>query len=294
MRFLLRFLFIFQISFFILHSASAQPLPERVPLIGKVTTTNGLPIGGAAVAVSRQDSEIVGEAAFWGGKLLTGADGVFSFPEAEEGVYALSVSAEGYEILSDTLEWRPQAPIFMAKLLKLTPQPLRVLKPDGKPAAGAKAYFHLRGQPPGHVSFHVLEADGDGKLAVPPITPAQYWFHAVVPDVGYFILPNLSVKENQPQVIEVKLQTGGRVRAIAKTAEGKAIGGAALSLKELLPTEGTIAQGNNGELYMQTQQRSAVSYRRWQWGNGTVRCGAGPLSGAILYAGRSESDSANH
>lgn len=263
MRFLLRFLFAFHLSLIILQSAHAQPLPERVPLIGKITTTSGLPIGGAAVAVSRQDIEVVGEAAFWGGKLLTGADGIFSFLEAEEGVYSLAVNAEGYENFADTLEWRPRAPLFIAKLLKLTPQPLRLVKPDGKPAAGAKAYLYLRGQPPGHVSFHVLQADDDGKIAVPPITPAQYWFHAIVPGVGYSILPNLSVKENQSQLVEVKLQAGGRVRAVVKTADGKAIGGVALSLKELLPAaaaqaEGGLAEGNNGELYLQTQPRSSL------------------------------------
>lgn len=267
MRFLFRsfllLLLLLHFAFCILPSSQAQPLPERAPLIGKVLTTAGLPIGGAAITVSRQDLQIVGEAAFWGGRLLTGSDGIFGFPEGEEGIYSLSIVAEGYENFSDTLEWKPQSPTFVAKLLKLTPQPLRVLKPDGKPAAGAKVFLHLRGQPPGHVSFHALVADAEGRVAVPPVTPAQYWFHAIVPTVGAVSLSGLTVKENQPQLVEVKLQKAGGVRVLAQSSDGKPIGGVALGLKELLPASGDpnqdlMAQGNDGALYLQTQPHSTL------------------------------------
>ncbi len=263
MRFLSRSFFIFAFSLFIFHCAHAQPLPERAPLLGKVTTTAALPIGGATVTVTRQDYQVVGEAAFWGGRLLTGSDGVFSFPEGEEGIYSLSVVAEGYEPFTGTLEWQPKAPLYVTKMLKLTPQPLHILKPDGTPAAGAKVFLYWRGQPPGHVSPASFVADAAGNVAVPPLTPAQYWLHAVVPGVGYAIFPRFLVKENQPQTAEVKLQTGGIIRATARTAEGKALGGVALGLKEWVSdaaaqAEGGIAQGNDGALYLQTQPHSTL------------------------------------
>ena len=263
MRVLLTLLFISQFSIFNSQFSFAQPLPERVPLLGKVTTTSGSPIGGATVALRRQDNESVVTAAFWGGKLLTGADGVFNFPEAEEGIYYLTIDAEGYESEGWTLEWRPEAPVFIARLLKLTPQPLRLLKPDGQPAAGSKVFLHLRGQPPGHISFYALQANAEGRVNVPPITPANYWIHAIVPGLGYAVVPNAVVKENEPQQIDLKLQVGGRVRATVKTAEGQPLGGVALALNELLPEAtatpgGGGAQGNDGALYLQTQHRSTL------------------------------------
>lgn len=263
MRNFVRLLFLFHLSFFILNGSRAQPLPERAPLLGKVTTTSGSPIGGATVAIKRQDNESIVTAAFWGGKLLTGADGVFSFPEAEEGIYYLTVDAEGYENFSWTLEWRPQSPAFIAKMLKLTPQPLRLLKPDGQPAAGAKVFLHFRGQPPGHISFYSYEANAEGKVNVPPITPANYWVHAVVPGVGYAVLPHVIVKENEPEQVDLKFQPGGRIRAVAKTAEGRPLGGVALALSEVLPNTvnelgGATAQGNDGAIYLQTQHRSTL------------------------------------
>ena len=263
MRYLLFLFFIFHFSIFIQSNAHAQPLPERAPLLGKVTTTSGSPIGGATVALRRQDNESVVTAAFWGGKLLTGADGVFSFPEAEEGIYYLTVDAEGYESFSWTLEWSPQSPTFVAKMLKLTPLPLRLLKADGQPAAGSKVFLHLRGQPPGHISFYTLVANAEGKVTVPSITPANYWIHAIVPGLGYAVVPSAAVKENEPQQLELKFQTGGRVRAVAKSAEGRPLGGAALSLSEILPEvtadlNGAIARGNDGAIYLQTQHRSTL------------------------------------
>jgi hypothetical protein len=261
MRNSVRLLFIFQI--FVLRGGEAQPLPERAPLLGKVTTTAGSPIGGATVALKRQDNESIVTAAFWGGKQLTGADGVFSFPEAEEGIYYLMVDAEGYENFNWTLEWTPQSPTFRAKMLKLTPQPLRVLKPDGQPAAGAKVFLHFRGLPPGHISFYSYEASADGRINVPSLTPATYWVHAVAPGLGYVIMPNLIVKENEPRQIDLKFQPGGRVRAVAKTVDGRPLGGAALALSEVLPNAenelgGATAQGNDGALYLQTQHRSTL------------------------------------
>ena len=263
MRNFVRLLVVFHLSLFILYGSRAQPLPERAPLLGKVTTTSGSPIGGATVAVSRQDKESIVTAAFWGGKLLTGADGVFSFPEAEEGIYDLSVEAEGYEGFRWTLEWKPQSPTFMAKMLKLTPQPFRLLKPDGKPAAGAKLFLHFRGLPPGHISFYSYEANTEGKITVPPMTPANYWVHAIVPGVGYAVLPSVVVKENEPEQVDLKLQVGGRVRAVTKTAEGRPLGGVALALSEVLPNTvnelgGATAQGNDGAIYLQTQHRSML------------------------------------
>ncbi|HEY0073444.1 MAG TPA: carboxypeptidase-like regulatory domain-containing protein [Abditibacteriaceae bacterium] len=263
MRNFVRLLFIFQFSFFVLYGGEAQPLPERAPLLGKVATTAGSPIGGATVALRRQDNESVVTAAFWGGKQLTGADGVFSFPEAEEGIYYLTVDAEGYENFNWTLEWKPQSPTFWAKMLKLTPQPLRVLKTDGQPAAGAKVFLHFRALPPGHISFYSYEAGADGRINVPSLTPANYWVHAVAPGLGYAIMPNLIVKENEPQLIDLKFQPGGRARAVAKTADGRPLGGAALALSELLPDTanelgGATAQGNDGAIYLQTQHRSTL------------------------------------
>ena len=263
MRFSFRWFFIFTFAFCLLNYSQAQPLPERAPLLGKVTTTAGLPIGGATVTVTRQDTQIVGEAAFWGGRLLTGADGVFSFPEGEEGIYSLAVNAEGYESFAGTLEWGPKSPLYQTKMLKLTPQPLRVSMPDGKPAAGATVFLYLRGQPPGHVASYKLVADEEGQLALPPITPAAYWLHIIVPKVGVFILPNLVVKENQPQLLDVKLQTAGAIRVSAHASDGKAMGGVALSIKEILSdaaaqAEGGIAQGNDGALYIKTQSKAEL------------------------------------
>lgn len=261
MRILWRYLFIFPLAFCILQLAYAQPLPERAPIIGKVVNTNGLPVGGAVVALNRQDKDVVGEAAFWGGKQLTGADGAFNFSEAEEGVYYLSVDAAGYENFGWTLEWQPQSPLFVAKLLKLTPQPLRILKPDGQPATEARVFLHLRGQPPGHVSFPAFVTDATGKITTEPITPANYWLHVLMPGVGYAVVPNLIVKENEPKLTDIQLKVGGRVRATVRTPDGKPIGGVALMLKELPPAgreNDQSFQGNDGSIYMQAQPRPTL------------------------------------
>ncbi len=256
-------------AFSILHFSlvEAQPLPERVPLVGKITTTSGSPIGGALVTVRRQDTEIVGTAAFWGGPIRTGADGTFSFPEAEEGTYYLVMDAAGYAPHQWTLQWTPEALPYQVKLLKLTPLPLRVTKPNGTPAAGAKIQLHLRNETSGRPLFPAIIANGEGKIIVPDLVPANYWLHAVVSGKGYAILPSVEVKENNPVQVDVPLREGGRVRALAQNEDGKPVGGAALGLSEALPndaaarTTGAINPGNDGAIYLYTQDRASLLTR---------------------------------
>lgn len=251
----------------LLKPAQAQPLPERIPFSGKVTTTGGLPIGGAAVTVRRLDSETLPVATFWGGKLLTSADGVYNFPEGEEGTYSLVIEAAGYEPLQWTMAWKADSVPYQAKLLRLTPMPLRVVNANGTPLTGAQVYLHLRGEPPGHVIFPSYVADADGKVTAPALVPANYWLHVVVPGKGYAVLPNAIVKENAPELLTVTLRPGGRVRLTAKNSDGRLLGGVALSLNEItsgaasaLPGE-IAPRGNDGAIYLYSQRRSTLVTR---------------------------------
>lgn len=250
---------IFNFSF-----AFAQPLPERVPLIGKVTTSGGTPIGGAQVTVRRQDAVAGFTAAFWGGQLRTDANGIFAFPEAEEGVYYVLIDAPGFASESLSLNWKPESPSPQTKLLKLTPLPLRIVSPDGTLLpAGARVQLYLRGEPPGRTIYPLLVTSGDGRIVVPDLVPARYWIQVIVAGQGYAILPSLNVQENTMPEVDVLLREGGKVRAMAKNEDGKPIGGAALGLSEIVPDNpanpGGITMGNDGSIYLYTQRSTLLT-----------------------------------
>jgi hypothetical protein len=247
--------FLFPFSF----AVSAQPLPERLPLIGKVLTTSGAPIGGATVMAKRQDDSEIVTAAFWGGLVRTGSDGIFSFPEAEEGIYFLTIEAEGYNGINWTLNWKPGVPRYEARLLKLTPLLLRFTNPDGTPLSGAKVQLYLRSELPPRPPYPSPVSDAEGNVVVASQVPGRYWIHAVVPGKGQAILPAVQLKENAPEIVTAKLQPGGRVRAIAKSSDGKPMGGVALSLTEVLPNENAL--GNDGSIHLYTQPRSTLVTR---------------------------------
>ncbi len=261
------------ISFFLhLASAFAQPLPERVPLVGKVTTTGGTPIGGAQVTVRRQDATPGFTAAFWGGTLRTDANGIFAFPEAEEGVYTMSVDAPGFASEGMTLNWKPESSSPQTKLLKLTPLPLRLINLDGMPLpAGTSVQLYLRGELSGRPIYALLVTSGEGTIIVPDLVPARYLIHVIVAGKGQAVLPSLNVQENATTQVDILLKQGGKVRAIVKNEAGKAIGGAALSLSEIVPDHvtnagGIIPAGNDGSIYLYTQ-RSTLQTRD---GDGTM------------------------
>jgi len=118
-------------------AVSAQPLPERRPLTGRVTQPDGKPISGAVVTLSRELDQ--GGFGFWGGQTVTDANGSFSFPEADEDSYRIAVEAPGFDgqdqkqfVLDSAL-----APLAIV-LQRLSDVRLRFLKADGTPLASSQ------------------------------------------------------------------------------------------------------------------------------------------------------------
>lgn len=219
-------------------TVSAQPLPERRPLTGRVTQPDGKPIASAVVTLSRELEQ--GGFGFWGGQTVTDANGKFSFPEADEDSYNITVDAPGFDgqdrkqfVLDSAL-----APLAIV-LQRLTDVRLRFLKADGTPLANSQVTFRLERQDSHSQPIRKI-TDDKGEYNYPNQKPGRYRLRAVSPGAGYAILNDLDLAyEPTPKPIEVRLQRGGTLRLTAlgtnpANQEMQPLGGALLSLGPVL------------------------------------------------------------
>ena len=230
--------------------AQAQPLSDRRPLVGHVTRINGSPIGGAEITVRREDEE--GAWPFWGGVAITNARGEFSFPDAQEDIYHISIQANGYARDEKTYALTATSPPLHVALARLAPLPLRFLKPDGSPLTNAWVAVRVRGEGAIGKPLYRKRTDATGRLSLldrdnqPDLTPGSYSIHALAPGLGYAIVDNINVQEDNTKTSEVHLQHGGTLRVTARKAGdgGKdgspSIGGAMVFLTQALPDDAAV------------------------------------------------------
>lgn len=258
----------------------AQPLPDRRPFLGRVTNEDGIGIEGATVALRRQDDS--GSYAFWGEVAVTGKMGQFSFPDAEEGRYYLTVEAPGHaQLQNQTLNWFENSPVPPLLLQRLATAVFRVMQSD-KPLANATVWARLKGDGDAGQQVISLRTNAEGKATLPNLVPARYSIHLMVPEKGFSIQNGVKISFNKTPIIkDFPLETGGalQIRALeqpsnsSENARPRGIGGATLALVPASPAEasrlmGDLADpGENMALLAVQNQRALLSTRD---GDGTV------------------------
>ena len=220
----------------------AQPLPERRTLSGRVLGVDGKPIVGATITMSRENQE--GGFAFWGALTVTDAQGNFSFPDAEEDTYLISVEAEGfapdqnrrYVLDTNSRSWQ----VTLQRLANVT---LRFLKTDGTPLVSSPVVMRLE-LPQVLNQLLRRQTDEKGQIELQKIRPGAYKIQTVASGAGYALVKDVPIQFSpQPQTIDVKLQSGGTVHITAREAAdandpGKPMGGAGLTLGQSLQING--------------------------------------------------------
>jgi len=217
----------------------AQPLPERRPITGRITRGDGAGVAKATVTIQREQSE--GSFAFWGAQTVTDASGSFSFPEAEDGAYFISVEAEGYSPLQNKpLRVDEGSALFSTRLERLATLSLRLLGPDGAPVKNTRVVVRLS-RPDMSTQPLRRQTNALGVLQVRDQSPGTYALEVAAPGAGFASPSNVEVKfAEPPQTLDVRLQQGGSLKVTARDANepAKYLGGASLSLSATLePTE---------------------------------------------------------
>ena len=211
------------------HPALCQPLPDRAPIIGVVSTVKGEPIAGALLSLRR--SEERSNVAFWGATAQSDAAGNFAFPDAEEGDYGLTVEAPGFATLPyfQVSQWRAGNPPLRVTLDRLIDFTFDLRAPDGSPVANAPVFVRLR---PADISGQVMinaRSNDKGEVLVPGVKPGAYAVYLRAPS-GFAQIPDFAVIEPATAPREVQLQTGGALRVTVADSLGRALGGANLLL----------------------------------------------------------------
>ena len=206
----------------------AQPLPDRAPLTGVVSDVRGGPVAGALLSIRRSDPNL--SVAFWGATAESDAAGNFSFSDAEEGDYALSVQAPGYALLPyREVKWRAGQPPVKITLDRLLDFTINVRAPDGLPVADAPVFLRLRPANVNGQQFINARADDTGAVAVTGIKPDKYAMYLRAPQ-GYALAFDFNVVEPETPARTVTLQSGGALNLAVSDDLGRALGGASLSL----------------------------------------------------------------
>ena len=206
----------------------AQPLPDRAPIAGVVTDVRGGPIAGALLSIRRSNPNL--SVAFWGATAESDGAGNFSFPDAEEGDYALTVQAPGYALLPyREIKWRAgQAPVKVTldRLLDFT---LNLRAPDGSAVKEAPVFLRLRPADVNGQQWMNVRADDAGDVAAVGVKPAKYALYVRAPQ-GYALLFDLNVVEPATPARTISLQRGGSLKLTLTDDLGRALGGGSLSL----------------------------------------------------------------
>lgn len=208
--------------------ALAQPLADRVPLLGRAIDSSGQPLAGVLISVRRQEES--GAHAFWGASAATGARGEFRFPGAEAGRYYISAESPGFAPISNrSLTWTADAAPLDLKLQRLVRLRLSVTRPDGSPAANAPFWVRLRGNGDAAQVTSRLRSDGAGQVEVASLAPATYSVFLTAPD-GYARASEVNLRADATQ--KLALQPGGSLRATVRESgtDSRFVGGAILSL----------------------------------------------------------------
>jgi hypothetical protein len=210
----------------------AQPLPERHPVAGRLVDETNTPIKGAVIMIRRQND--LGPATFWGTRLATDADGRFTFPDAEEDSYYISVTAPGYAPLqSKPIVIDSNTRTLDLKMDRLAVLNARFLKPDGTPLAGAKITLLLRSDPQTDPIFQPVTTDANGVISISNIVPGKFTVQAISSGIGVVTLKDMAIRyTDDTHPIDMQLHTGGTLRLVAKEGKpgGRALGGAVPSL----------------------------------------------------------------
>lgn len=267
-------------------SAQAQPLPERRPISGRITRGDGAGVAKATITIQREQQD--GAFAFWGSQTVTDASGSFSFPEAEDGAYFVSVEADGYAPLQNkSLRVDENSAIFNARLERLATLALRLLGSNGAPLKDARVVVRLSrpeaGIPPLRRKTNAL-----GVLEVAGQMPGSYALEVAAPGAGFASLRDVPIQFSvTPQPMDVSLQKGGNLKITARDANeaGKYLGGATLSLSATL--EPSEDERRAGRLSARSLANLQSLYASSSDGSGAVtREGDGTLELRDLPPGR--------
>jgi hypothetical protein len=227
----------------------AQPSPARRAFSGRVTTDNGLPVGGAAVTMRRL---VAGSAAFWGTVLYSDARGDFSFSDAEDGEYAVTIEAGGLTRWNSNFILNEKTTSFKASLDRLATISLRVLRLDGTPLTNTPVSILARETTHGESTTRRVATDAQGVLSFGDATPGVVSLRVVAPGVGYADLNDLKIAPASiTATTDTRLQAGATLRIsvreaavandAAKAAASRVLGGVTVTIL-LAPTDASRFQ----------------------------------------------------
>lgn len=204
--------------------AQAQPSPARRAFAGRVLTDNGLPVGGASVTVRRQGT---GSAAFWGTVLYSDARGDFSFADAEDGEYAVSIDAGGLTPFYTLYSLGEKTSSLQATLDRFATVSLRVLRSDGTPLASTQVSVLTRESTHGASTARRGTTDAQGVIAFSDVAPGVVSVRVTAPRVGYADLNDLKIAPGSHlPAFDATLRAGATLRIVARESAGEATQGA--------------------------------------------------------------------
>lgn len=236
-------------------STQAQPLPDRAAFSGQVVAGDGKPLGGASILLRRQNEQ--SGVAYWGGVAATDARGNFSFPDAEAGLYYLSIDAGGYAPIlnqSVTLPLRGEAAPF--KLLELATLRLKLTDSTGAPLKEAGFTMLVRGVPGSTDTYPRLSrgtTNASGEISFANLLPGRFDLLGVSSGRGYIENRNVTIAPGvAASVLNWQLSRGGTLQVSAHDSAGKAIGGATIlfsRIGEAAPDAPRPAPGPEMQVY---------------------------------------------
>ena len=248
-------------------------MPERVTASGRATAQkNGKPIAGAAAMIRLLDSK---------GKVTrntlpvpgmsgtpTGSDGRFAIYGVPEGKYYLSVSASGYQSFGQQVTVSPNVPArFDAKLVKPKHLLVKILTPDGKPAAKKRAYVSMlvgRGW-----RRATCTSDAKGCCRLPLYKPRKVFAH--VPGRGSNVVdPDPKAPPATP--VEVRLKPHCTVSGTVKEkGTGQPVAGVQIRFASLRLGKGVPNVSPYPQAATNTNAQGAFSLKHIPAGNCTFR-----------------------
>jgi len=214
--------------------ASAQPLPERRPFKGRLVTPENTPITGATITIKQQLD--VAMATFWGDRVATNANGEFAFRDAEDGLYHISISVNGFAPMQGKpfiIDSNTISPTII-KMERLATLSMHFIKTDNNPVSGKPVAVLLTPAGAPQLPLMRVTADVNGNATLPGLIPGLYKIQTLSDGIGSASMPSIEIRyAAEPKPIDIKLQAGGTLSIIAKEAQGdkaaKPIGGAAIT-----------------------------------------------------------------
>ncbi|HEX8551096.1 MAG TPA: carboxypeptidase regulatory-like domain-containing protein [Abditibacteriaceae bacterium] len=206
----------------------AQPLPERTEYRGQILNSNGLPIGGAAVTLRRQND--AGSMAYWGGLVSTDARGSFEFADAETGSYYISIEADGFApIQNQAVEIGESNSLSKFELKQLASFRVKIVNSAGVPQKTTAFSVAMKPGESRADSYWRLarsKTNAEGIAEFNAMMPGAYEFIGVVPGEGYFEQKKVELAPGKnATVLNFELRTGATMKVAVKNAAGKALGG---------------------------------------------------------------------